>query len=187
VDAFGYLSVLLSIVLGLGLTQVLTGLGRMVRQRGGYRGWWPLPLWGGVLVLVYVQAWWSSFGLRDQADWTFGAFFVVLLQSILLYLMAAVLLPEDLRAEGGDLRAHYARQAPWFFGLLLLALATSLAKDLVLSGRLPGGVNLAFHGAFAVACVLGMALRSARVHAALAVAWALAMGAYCAALFWRLA
>jgi hypothetical protein len=35
VDEFGYLSVLISIILGLGITQLLTGLGRLVNSRAG--------------------------------------------------------------------------------------------------------------------------------------------------------
>lgn len=42
-DAFSYLSVLLSIVLGLGPTQLLTAVGRLIRHREHVRVHW-LPL-----------------------------------------------------------------------------------------------------------------------------------------------
>src|SRR5690349_21520109 len=59
VDAFSYLSVLLSIILGLGLTQVLTAVGRVIRHRDRVRVDWLPMLWAGVLLVVYVQVWWS--------------------------------------------------------------------------------------------------------------------------------
>src|SRR5205085_11251008 len=102
-DAFSYLSVLLSIILGLGLTQVLTADGRLVRHREHVRFDWLAPLWAVVLVLVYVQVWWSMFGLRDYRNWTFIAFLTVLAQTLTLYLMAAVVLPEQPDATGLDL------------------------------------------------------------------------------------
>ena len=63
-DAFSYLSVLLSIILGLGLTQLLTAVGRVIRHRDRVRVDWLPMLWAGVLLVVYVQVWWSMFGLR---------------------------------------------------------------------------------------------------------------------------
>ena len=40
-EEFQYLAVLLSIVLGLGVTQLLTGVGRLVQARGRVRPYWP--------------------------------------------------------------------------------------------------------------------------------------------------
>jgi hypothetical protein len=37
VDAFSYVSVLLSIIIGLGLTQILTAVGRIIRYRDHVR------------------------------------------------------------------------------------------------------------------------------------------------------
>jgi hypothetical protein len=77
VDAFSYLSVLLSIILGLGLTQLLTAVGRLIRHRDRVRlDWLPL-LWAAVLLVVYVQTWWAMFGLRNVREWTFVATLVV--------------------------------------------------------------------------------------------------------------
>src|ERR1043165_4538554 len=140
-DAFSYLSVLLSIIIGLGLTQVLTAIGRLVRHRDRVRADWLPLLWGGVMVVVYVQVWWSMFGLRDYREWTFVAFLIVLAQTATLYLMAAVILPEQPDEAGVDLRAHYQRQHRWFFGFFLATLVISVSKDLVITGHLPDATN----------------------------------------------
>lgn len=63
-DAFSYLAVLLSIVLGLGLTQLLTAIGRLIRHRDRVHVQWLPLLWAGILLLIYVQVWWSMYGLR---------------------------------------------------------------------------------------------------------------------------
>lgn len=91
-DAFSYLSVLLSIILGLGLTQVPTAIGRLVRHpRAHARPLAPAAL--GRRALAHLCAvWWSMYGLRLRRDWTFLAFGVVLAQTATLYLMAAVAL-----------------------------------------------------------------------------------------------
>lgn len=185
-DSFGYLSVLLSIIIGLGLTQVLSACGRLIRHRERVTVYWPPLLWAGLLILIYVQSWWSSFGLRSYVNWTFFSFFVVLLETVTLYMMAAVVLPEQLDEDVVDLQAYYERQSGWLFGFFLAALCVSVVKDVVISGRLPLGINLAFHGFFGAVSVTGLLVRRPRYHEALAVVSAVAFVAYIALLFARL-
>src|SRR5437762_9502684 len=163
-DAFSYLSVLLSIIIGLGLTQLLTAAGRLIRHRDRVRVDWLPLLWAGVLLVVFVQVWWSMFGLRLYREWTFLAFMMVLAQTATLYLMAAVVLPEQVEDAGVDLRAYYERQHRWFFGFFLATLVISIAKDLIINRQLPDGANLAFHGLMATACLAAFLTRRRRVH-----------------------
>ena len=185
-DAFSYLSVLLSIILGLGITQVLTSAGRLIRARQAVVLYWPPLVWAGLLLVIYVQSWWSMFGLRSRTEWSFLGFLVVLLQTVDLYMLSALVLPEDVAASGVDLRAHYARQAPWFFGFLVAALLISAAKEVVLEGHLPEGANLTFHLFLAVTAGLAVFLRRPWYHQALAVVSAGALALYIAVLFSRL-
>jgi hypothetical protein len=186
VDAFSYLSVLLSIIIGLGLTQVLTASGRLIRHRERVRAYWPSLVWAAVLLLIFVQAWWAMFGMRRHTDWTFFTFLMVLLQTVTLYMMAAVVLPEEVDEAGVDLRAYYERQRGWLFGFLLATLVVSVVKDVALTGALPGPANLGFHAFLAGAAVSAIVVRRARYHEVLAVVGAVAMGAYIALLFARL-
>lgn len=182
-DAFGYLSVLLSIILGLGLTQLLTAIGRLIRHRDRVRiNWLPLS-WAGILLLVYVQVWWSMYGLRLRRDWTFGAFGVVLAQTATLYLMAAVALPEQVDDHATDLGEYFDRHHRWFFGFFLATLVISVLKDVILGGVLPNTENLVFHALFASGCVVGLLLRSRRNQALLASLFGVAIVAYIAAMF----
>src|SRR5439155_24106524 len=128
-DAFSYLSVLLSIILGLGLTQLLTASGRLIRHRDPVRVHWLPILWAAVLLLIYVQVWWSMYGLRLRQDWTFVAFGIVLAQTAALYLMAAVALPEQVDETMLDLGEYFDRQHRWFFGFFLATLIISVMKD----------------------------------------------------------
>ena len=185
-DAFNYLSVLLSIIIGLGLTQVLAACGRLIRTRMHVNWYWPALLWAAILIVIDVQVWWTMFGLRARKEWTFVAFFVVLLQTVTLYMMSAVLLPEQVDERGVDLREHYYRQAPWFFGFFVATLIVSVLKDVTLDHRLPDRVNLAFHAIFLVVSLLGMLSRREAVHRTLALCGAAGIGAYITLLFTRL-
>src|SRR4029450_12114797 len=149
-DPFSYLSVLISIILGLWITPLVTGLGRLIQARARIRFYAPTLAWVALLLVIHVQTWWAMFGLRNHLQWSFAQFFVVLLQPLVLSLLAALVLP-DLGPETiADLRANYFAHAKWFFGLLVLLLVVSLVKDVVVSGSLPNGVNVGAHVLFIV-------------------------------------
>jgi len=186
VDAFSYLSILLSIIVGLGLTQILTAVGRIIRHRDRVRADWLPLLWAAVLLVIYVQVWWSMFGLRHVNEWTFGSFAAVLAQTGTLYLMAAVVLPEQVGDQPVDLAAYYDQHHRWFFGFLLVTLVVSVTKDVIINGRLPEPLNLGFHLFLAAASVSALLIRWRRYQEFVGVASAGAFVAYVALLFTRL-
>ena len=183
-DDFGYLSILISIVLGLGITNLLAGLAILIKRRHRVRFFWPAAVWMATVFLIHVQTWWAMFGLRSVMRWSFGAFLIVLLQPVLLFVMAALIAPDLADSlEALDLHRAYFRQARWFFGALLLALLASLSKEAVLYGRLPAPQNLIAHVTFITIAVLGLGVRSERAHKALAPLGIAAITAYISLLF----
>jgi len=88
-DGYNYLSVLVSIILGLGITNLLLGFAGLVRERSRTRMYAPVPIWMATLFFAHVQMWWAMFGLVDVAHWTFAKFLSVLLQPVALFLTSA--------------------------------------------------------------------------------------------------
>jgi hypothetical protein len=185
VDEFSYLSVLLSLILGLAITQILKGFRGIVLARARVRIYWPTLAWALLLLVVDVQSWWAMFGLRHISDWTFAGFAIVLAQTIVLYLLAAIVFP-DFFGEEVDLHEHYYGHTRWFFGLAVLTALVSLAKDLVLFGSLPTTPNLAFHLSFLVTCAIAAFTRREWYHKALPLVGIVTFGLYIVTLFARL-
>jgi hypothetical protein len=67
-DAFSYLSVLLSIILGLAITEVLQGFRGLMHARSRTIVYWPVIAWGVLVVVIAVQGWWTMFGYRHIED-----------------------------------------------------------------------------------------------------------------------
>ena len=131
-DQFEYLSVLVSIIIGLGITHLLTGLGRFMGGPDAPRVFWVHVVWSANLVLYQAFFWWFTFKWADREVWSFGIFLFVLFYSILLYLLAVILHPVGV-PTGFDFRAHFHRRRRWFFlGLFLLAVVDMI--DTVLKG-----------------------------------------------------
>jgi hypothetical protein len=182
-DAFGYLSVLISIIIGLAIAQVLQGYRALLLARGRIHPD-PAPLiWSGLVLLFASQAWWASFGLNDRTSWDFLDFVVILIQMGLLYMLAAVVLPDVPAEHPVDLTRHFERHRRTFFIFLIAMLASSIAKDAVLVHRLPQPLNLAFHLILAATAVAGIILRGSKAQLALALFAVVGFLAYVTLLF----
>jgi hypothetical protein len=185
-DEFGYLSVLISIILGFAMTEALKGLATVIRHRDRVKPYWPAVVWALFSLIVDVQVWWACFDLRHQTRWSFAAFGVVLLQTVLLYLFAALVLPDPGEVDehgGADLKANYLAHRRWLFSAFLALLAVSLIKNLVVYQHLPRPEDLAFHGVFAALCLIGILSARDVVHKALAVIGMVGIALYIGLLF----
>ncbi len=167
-DDFNYLAVLISIILGLGMTQLLSGLGRWIEGRAQSGFYAPTLVWVIVLLLLHVQTWWTLYGLRLHQGWSFLQFAVVLLQPTVLFLLTVLALPSAGSAIV-DPRTNYYAQRHWFFGFLILLLLVSVARDLAMTGELPAPGNLAFHATVLLIALVGMASARESHHRAMAV------------------
>lgn len=182
-DDFAHLSVLISIVLGLGLTNLLMGLARVVQMRRRVTIYWPTLMWAFTLLLVHVQTWWAMFGLRAVEVWTFQAFAVTLMQPVLLFFMSALALPDFDRDEALDLRANYFAQTRWFFGILLALVLVSLLRSVLLTGHVQDPADFVFHLVFIAGAAGGAIFANETYHKILAPFSAGVYALYIALLF----
>jgi len=185
-DQFSYLSVLLSIILGLAITQVLKGFRGILLARSHVRMYWPVLLWAIGLLAMCGQSWWANFGLREVVEWTFGQFAIVLLQMVFTYMLSALVFPDFFGDQVVDLRQHYYAHVRWFFGLFIAVLLTSLTKDLVNSGHLPERTNAGFHVVFIAAFLIATLTQNEWYHKALSLVGIGGFAAYTLILFSRL-
>jgi hypothetical protein len=185
-DPFSYLSVLLSIIIGLAMTQVLQGFRALLLARARIVLFAPTLIWAALLLVMATQMWWASFGLEDYRGWSFANFGVILLQTVLLYLLAGLVLPDMPADQRIDLERHYFQERVPFFAITIALLGTSLLKDYMLDGRLPEAANVAFHLLFGAVAAGAIVIRSRRYHQLLALGMVLLIGGYVALLFARL-
>jgi hypothetical protein len=185
-DAFAYLSVLLSIILGLAVQQVLQGYRALILSRRRITFYAPPLIWSVLILTIVAQHWWASFGLAGRSEWSFALFATILIQTALIYMMAAIVLPDIPADEKLDLRDHYYREAPAFFGLGAATVAWSLFRDYMLYGGLPRPADFGFHLLFIAMSLTAALTKRPRMHEALALLMSVLFAAYIALLFARL-
>lgn len=166
---FEYLSVLLSIVIGLGLSEVASAWGRMLRGRARIR-FYPLhAFWSVFVVLMMIQFWWGFWEYREVGDWTFLRLMAVVLEALVLVIAALVLTPDEPIAAALDLRQHFYANSKLFFALGGAVIAQLAIVDFVV-GRQPfwHAENAIRSIGFALAAVAAWSADE-RLHGALAL------------------
>ena len=120
---FEFLMVMVSIIIGLGISELLTGVARLIRSRDETRAYWVQLVLVAAVFIVLVQQWWEFWQLRELQEWTFALVLLYLAELVGLYLIAHLLFPEHVR--GADLRAYYygEMRAVWWIGIVTILIA----------------------------------------------------------------
>ena len=180
---FDYLTVLISVVVGLSVTSFLTSVVRIIHVRGDVTISWEQLLWSTAILIWTVAFWWFTFVLAKQSQWTYPLFVFLLVYATLLYVLMALLFPEGVPA-GHDYRAQFMRNRVWFFGVFALFLCVDVVdyvikmdREVSIVGHLQYAAfvgplivlslfalrtdNLVFHRVFAVYTVLALVAMNA--------------------------
>ena len=123
---FEYVMIPPAIVLGLALTHVLSGAGRIVHRLAGHgspiRLDWIHLTWVAHIFSWIVFYWWYSFTRTVESEWSLLVFMFIIFYTVTLYLMCVVLIPSDLD-EVSDFAEYFMSLRSWFFaGMILLIL-----------------------------------------------------------------
>lgn len=105
--AFEYVSVFISVILGLGITQALTGIADLIHQSKRVKVYWPHLIWIVLVIIMHVQEWWVTFDLRELSTWRLPTFLFVMLYPITLFILARLLFPLGMQDEVIDLKVFY--------------------------------------------------------------------------------
>ena len=174
---FDYVMVLASVIIGLGVTHLLTGVASIVQHPGRARLYWVHLLWVAATFLRAIFWWWFEFAFSD-ATWTFGLYVFVLCYGLLIYLWCALLFPRDLTGYDGYKDYFYSRRT-WFFAVGLAANLADIA-DTLLKGvghfLALGPVYLVGQVVMITLFITALRTRNERFHAAFAIyaiAWLL--------------
>ena len=134
---FEYLTVFVSVVIGLAVVHLLSGVSLILDAREDERLDWVHGTWTANVFVTTVVVWWFNFSLVGVVEWTLPYFVNLVAYAVVLYLMAALLYPVR-GAEVIDFRAHFERNRPRFF-LVCLAFQAVDFFDVVLERRALGG------------------------------------------------
>tara|TARA_B100000678_G_scaffold252113_1_gene227904 strand:- start:8 stop:589 length:582 start_codon:yes stop_codon:yes gene_type:complete len=179
-EAFPYLAVLTSIILGLAVQQVLLGYRDLILTRAKARLFAPVLTWSVLVLLIVAQNWWESFGLVDRQDWHFLGFGMILLQAVIIYMLAAVVFPRTEYEQQIDLRDHYFRERGAIYGIAIVYVLSSPLRAYIVDGAILPAMDLLFHAVFLALFMLLAFIGRPALHQTLVPAILIAFLAYIA-------
>ncbi len=122
---FEFVLILVSIILGLGMTDLLTVLARVLRQE--FAGGLIHALWALHAGALLLQQFWSKWHASVVSDWSVYQLVFFIAPSLIAFLAAALVSPTTV--EGGKLDQYFlARRRPFFGVLMLLMLSYSFER-----------------------------------------------------------
>lgn len=180
---FEYLTVLISVVVGLTVTSFLTNVVRIIHVRADVTISWVQLFWSVAILSWTIAFWWFTFVLSEQRQWTFPLFVFLLAYATLLFFLMALLFPEGVPSDH-DYRTQFMRNRAWFFSVFMVFLSVDvmdylikLDKNVSIVGHLPYAAfvgplivfslialrteNLLFHRFFAAYSILATLVMSA--------------------------
>jgi len=113
---FEYISVLTSIIVGLGIAHLLRGLAGLIQHPGRHKTYWVHLLWVGFMFFNMVFFWWWEFSLVTREVWQFQNYLFIVSYAVVLFLACAMLFPTDLDDYSG-FEDYFMSRRVWFFGL----------------------------------------------------------------------
>jgi hypothetical protein len=128
-DIYFHLRIIMGLVVGLALTRMLSGVAKFITHRDREHLYAAHLIWIATIILMAVHFWWFEYGLIRIQPWTFDLFVFVLFYAFLFFLLATILLPDDIVGYE-DYREYFMSRRQWFFGLLALTVPIDLIDTL---------------------------------------------------------
>jgi len=148
-DVYTHVRIVISMVVGLGIARLLTGMARFVQHPDRIKVY-PIHLaWAFSTLLFLIDFWWWELHLAALQQWNFGIYVFVIFYAVLFFLISTLLFPDHMEEYSG-FKDYFMSRRKWFFGLL----GFSFLVDLV-DTRLKGDAYLQALGTeypFRVAC-----------------------------------
>jgi len=126
---FEYIMVLTSILIGLGVAELLQGIVRLLRSDFEEGIYLPQLLWAGYLFLFLIVIWWSRWDLHENFNWSFIQLILSLAGPAIVFILSGLVF-----AHNEPARDYYFSKQKIFFTLLPLAMAISLAHEVLIEG-----------------------------------------------------
>jgi hypothetical protein len=169
-DSFDFLMVLYSIIIGIGMSQILVAVGHILQTDKAIRLYWIHTAWAFLIFLLHIFVWFNAWEYRAIETWEFSQFLIFLSVPVILFIASVITFPDIYQEKEYDLRDYYYASSGWLHALsAVLIVIVSINESMLLDQQLfvwQNGIRVV---AFLVLLV-GFPSRHPRVHASQVIA-----------------
>lgn len=131
---FEYVVVLTSIILGMGITQLITGLANIITRWERVKLYWPHLVLVVLVFIIHIQDWWATYALRNNNTWHLPMFLFIILYPVNLYILARILFPVRLSTTLIDLKTFYFANFRKIYLFLIFLPVHALIENCMIRG-----------------------------------------------------
>lgn len=132
-EVYVYIRTVMSMVIGLSLARLLTGLGGIVQSPGKFRVYWVHLGWVASMFLFIIHFWWWEYRLQSLAVISFGVYLFLISFCCLFFFLCVLIFPTTLEDYGGY-EEYFISRRRWFFGMLAVTYVVDFL-DTLLKGK----------------------------------------------------
>lgn len=129
--SFEYITTLLSIIIGLGITHLFVGVSRLINNTKGIRIYWIHLLWTFYIFIYMISFWWFEYKYSTLYELTFTIYLFMIFYAVVLFFLAVINMPQHFP---DDFKTYYFSSKKWFF-IVLITTNSIDVFDSVLKGR----------------------------------------------------
>jgi hypothetical protein len=132
VDAefFPHVRIVMGMVIGLGITRLLMGAAGLIQHPKRARLSLIHLLWAFSILLELIFFWWWEVELSLLTDWSFGIFSFLIAYAVTLFLLAALLFPDNIDDYEGY-QDFFLKRRHWFFGVFAATFVLDVVDTLI--------------------------------------------------------
>jgi len=172
---FEYLGVLISVIMGLGITHLAIGASKLVQHRDQCKPYLAHSLWSiGVLMYILI-IWWGMYWWSKHTDWSALEYLFITAYALALFFLSALLFPYDMDKDI-DVEAYFFKQRRWFFSTMIVAWLLDIPETLSKGAfdlRDTPSFYFLFVGTQITLGIVGLSTENRKVHLALPIVWLL--------------
>jgi hypothetical protein len=154
-SSFEFIAALMSIIVGLGVTNLLAGVGRaFYRRKENPLDEVHLVLTIATLLLLSLQ-WWVTFKWNTEVNWSFDKFLVLIVWTITLYMLTVFLYPPDL-SEAEEHQGRFERNRSGYYAAFIAMCLLDIVQTGIHADLFHPIWYLPFIGQYAVLAAIGL-------------------------------
>src|SRR5947199_3292352 len=154
-SSFEFIAALMSIIIGLGVTNLLAGAGRaFYRRKENPLDEVQIVLTIATLLLLVLQ-WWVTFKWNTEVTWSFDSFLELIVWTITLYLLTVFLYPPDL-SEAEEHQRRFQRNRTGYYSVFIVMCVLDIAQTAIHGDLLHPIWYVPFVGHYAVLAGIGL-------------------------------
>jgi hypothetical protein len=164
-ELYQHIRVVISIILGLCITKLLSGVARFIQHPKRTNVSFIHLGWVFSLLLWVIHFWWWEFRLSTLPRWTFEIYFFVFFYASLFYLLSSLLFPEYL-TDYKNYEEYFLSRRKWFFGLLALTMLADVVDTELKGAAYVQSFGIEFPlriAGYLVLCTIGIFVANRRV------------------------